>query len=92
MEGNCYIFESCMFQNCHCTGENINGGAVSINVPSSKEFEVDLSFEFCSFYNCYSGGGYGGAVYAFILEMLAYLKHVSIHVLHVNYHQLISQE
>lgn len=65
MEGNCYIFESCMFQNCHCTGENINGGAVSINVPSSKEFEVGLSFEFCSFYNCYSAGGYGGAVYCF---------------------------
>lgn len=74
MEGNYYIFESCMFRNCHCTGEKLNGGAVNINVPSLKEFEVDLSFEFCSFYNCYSAGGYGGAVYGFHIGDVSILE------------------
>ena len=63
MPANYYSFESCMFRNCHCTGEKMNGGAVSITVPSGKEFDVDISFEFSSFYNCYAAGGQGGALY-----------------------------
>lgn len=74
MSQNYYSFESCMFRNCHCSGEKDNGGAVSINVPASQEFDVDLSFEFSSFYNCYAAGGQGGALYGFRIGDVSILE------------------
>lgn len=63
-----------MFRNCHCTGEKLNGGAVNINIPSSKEFEVDLSLESRSFYNFYSVSDHGEAFYGFHIGDVSILE------------------
>ncbi|OHS95012.1 hypothetical protein TRFO_10714 [Tritrichomonas foetus] len=65
MSQNYYSFESCMFRKCFTTGEKSNGGAISINVNPGIDYDVDLSLEFSSFYNCYVAGGQGGAIYGF---------------------------
>lgn len=60
---NRYSFESCMFRNCHITGELNNGGAISISASTSSfDQDVDFSIEFSSFYNCWCAGGQGGAI------------------------------
>ncbi|KAK8886914.1 hypothetical protein M9Y10_037947 [Tritrichomonas musculus] len=74
MSQNFYSFESCMFRNCHISGEKFNGGAVSINVPAGKDFDVDISFEFSSFYNCYAAGGQGGALYGYRIGDVSLLE------------------
>ena len=65
MSQNFYAFESCMFRRCLASGERVNGGAISITVPAGRDFDVDLSLEFSSFYACRCSGGQGGAIYGF---------------------------
>lgn len=65
ISSNTYTFEKCMFRNCYCTGEKMNGGAVCANVAYSNNLDVDFTFKSSSFYNCRSQGGFGGAFYGY---------------------------
>ena len=58
-----YTFESCLFQNC--ISNKYNGSAICITVPKNSNFDVDISFEFSSFYKCRTQNGFGGAIYLY---------------------------